>query len=176
MSVEIGRRFVVFSFLSLIFFQVAQQAQARTVKDIRMWTAPDHTRLVLDLDGEVEYRLFRLQDPARVVVDLEGTRSRAGVEDLDLPDPVLKGVRTGYPEEGTFRVVAYGQMTQIFGAVPLLGGLIGSLWYVVVLVVGLREIHETSYARVILAFVLMMVLAVAVLLAVMIPVMISLFR
>jgi len=105
MSVEIGRRFVVFSFLSLIFFQVAQQAQARTVKDIRMWTAPDHTRLVLDLDGEVEYRLFRLQDPARVVVDLEGTRSRAGVEDLDLPDPVLKGVRTGYPEEGTFRVV-----------------------------------------------------------------------
>jgi N-acetylmuramoyl-L-alanine amidase len=105
MSVEIGRRFLVFSFLFLILFQVALQAQARTVKDIRMWTAPDHTRLVLDLDGEVEHRLFRLQDPARVVVDLEGTRSRAGVEGLDLPDPVLKGVRTGYPEEGTFRVV-----------------------------------------------------------------------
>lgn len=82
----------------------------------------------------------------------------------------------GHGFEGTFRVVAYGQMTQIFGAVPFLGGLIGSLWYGVVLVVGLREIHETSYARVILAFVLMTVLAVAVLLAAMVPVMISLFR
>ncbi|MFA9462287.1 N-acetylmuramoyl-L-alanine amidase [Thiohalorhabdus sp. Cl-TMA] len=70
-----------------------------------MWTAPDHTRLVLDLNGKVDYRLFRLKDPARVVVDLEGTRSRAGTEDLELPDPVLHSVRTGYPERGTFRVV-----------------------------------------------------------------------
>ncbi|HKJ87950.1 MAG TPA: N-acetylmuramoyl-L-alanine amidase [Gammaproteobacteria bacterium] len=70
-----------------------------------MWTAPDHTRLVLDLDGKVDYRLFRLKDPPRVVVDLEHTRSHAGTDDLDLPDPVLKGVRTGYPEKGTFRVV-----------------------------------------------------------------------
>ena len=89
----------------------------------------------------------------------------------------LRAMRgAGHGFEGTFRVVAYGQMTQIFGAVPFLGGLIGSLWYGVVLVVGLREIHETSYARVILAFVLMTVLAVAVLLAAMVPVMISLFR
>lgn len=83
----------------------AAGAAEHTVRDIRMWTAPDHTRLVLDLDSRVEYRLFRLQDPARVVVDLEGTRSDADHDDLDLPDPVLKDVRTGYPEEGTFRVV-----------------------------------------------------------------------
>jgi len=105
MRLKIGRRFLFFSFLSLILLQVALPTQARTVKDIRMWTAPDHTRLVLDLDGEVEYRLFRLRDPARVVVDLENTRSQADAAGLDLPDPVLKGVRTGYPEEGTFRVV-----------------------------------------------------------------------
>ena len=80
-------------------------AAGHTVKDLRMWTAPDHTRLVLDLDGQVEYRLFRLQDPARVVVDLEDTRTRADAEDLELPDPVLHDVRTGYPEPGTFRVV-----------------------------------------------------------------------
>jgi len=85
-----------------------------------------------------------------------------------------RGARHGF--EGTFRVVAYGQMTQIFGAVPFLGGLIGGLWYMVVLVVGLREIHETTYVRVILAFVLMTVLALAVLLATLVPVVMSLLR
>jgi len=80
-------------------------AAEHTVRDIRMWTAPDHTRLVLDLDSRVEHRLFRLEDPARVVVDVDATRSEADHDDLDLPDPVLKDVRTGYPEEGTFRVV-----------------------------------------------------------------------
>jgi len=87
---------------------------------------------------------------------------------------LTRGARHGF--EGTFRVVAYGQMTQIFGAVPFLGGLIGGLWYMVVLVIGLREIHGTTYARVILAFVLMTVLAVAVLLAALVPVVMSLVR
>jgi len=80
-------------------------AAPHTVQDMRMWTAPDHTRLVLDLDGPVDYRLFRLSDPRRLVVDIEGAESRASPGDLDLPDPVLKRVRTGYPEEGTYRVV-----------------------------------------------------------------------
>lgn len=91
--------------LLAVLLAPAAGAAERTVQDIRMWTAPDHTRLVLDLDGRVEHRLFRLRDPARVVVDLDGTRSRADRDDLDLPDPVLRDVRTGYPEEGTFRVV-----------------------------------------------------------------------
>ncbi|MCF8061886.1 MAG: YIP1 family protein [Deltaproteobacteria bacterium] len=87
---------------------------------------------------------------------------------------MARGSKHGF--EGTFRVVAYGQMTQIFGAVPFLGGLIGGLWYMVVLVIGLREIHETTYGRVILAFLLITAAALAVLLAALIPVMMSLFR
>jgi len=105
MTHETGRRFLFLLSFLLVLLLGLSEATARTVKDIRMWTAPDHTRLVLDMDGEVEYRLFRLKDPARVVVDLENTRSRADTEDLDLPDPVLHAVRTGYPEDGTFRVV-----------------------------------------------------------------------
>ncbi|HKJ71695.1 MAG TPA: N-acetylmuramoyl-L-alanine amidase [Gammaproteobacteria bacterium] len=95
----------VLAFLLFLGALPAASAASHTVRDIRMWTAPDHTRLVLDLDGRVEYRLFRLKDPARVVVDLEDTGSRADRDDLSLPDPVLKDVRTGYPEKGTFRVV-----------------------------------------------------------------------
>ena len=63
---------------------------------------------------------------------------------------ITGGGKQGF--EGTFRVVSYSQATQIFGLIPFVGGLIGWFWNLIVLVIGLREIHETSYARVIVAF------------------------
>ena len=57
--------------------------------------------------------------------------------------------RNGF--EATFRVMAYSQAVQIFGLIPFIGGIIGGLWLLIVQVVGLREIHETSYFRVIIA-------------------------
>ncbi len=84
---------------------------------------------------------------------------------------IFRGASQGF--EGTFRVVAYGQATQIFGVVPILGGLIGGLWYLVILIVGMREIHETTYPRVILAFLMPLLLTGALALAVLIPLIIS---
>ena len=45
-----------------------------SVENIRTWPAPDHTRIVLDVDRPVEYALFVLRNPDRVVVDLRGAR------------------------------------------------------------------------------------------------------
>jgi hypothetical protein len=47
--------------------------------------------------------------------------------------------------------MSYSQATQIWGVIPILGGFIGFLWILIVQIIGLREIHETSYLRVILA-------------------------
>ena len=44
------------------------------VENIRTWSAPDHTRVVLDLEHPVEYGLKVLRDPDRVVIDLRGAR------------------------------------------------------------------------------------------------------
>ncbi|MFW5951159.1 MAG: YIP1 family protein [Gemmatimonadota bacterium] len=44
----------------------------------------------------------------------------------------------------TIRVFAYAYSPGIFGVVPFIGGLIGSVWMVVLLVVGLKEAHETD--------------------------------
>ncbi len=61
----------------------------------------------------------------------------------------LRVVRGGNNDfEGTFRVVAFSQATQILGVIPFIGGMIGSLWNMVILIIGLKEIHETSYLRV----------------------------
>lgn len=66
--------------------------------------------------------------------------------------------------EATLRVVSYSQATQIWGVVPFVGGLVGNLWFLIVQIIGLREIHETSYWRIfaalIIPFALMMILVI----------------
>lgn len=55
--------------------------------------------------------------------------------------------------EGTFRAVAYGNAPMILGVIPFVGPIIGAIWGLVVTVIGLKNIHQSSYARVILALV-----------------------
>ncbi len=44
------------------------------VTDVRLWAGPEGTRLVLDLSAPVEYDVFTLDNPDRIVVDLANTR------------------------------------------------------------------------------------------------------
>ena len=63
---------------------------------------------------------------------------------------IVRGGKNGF--EATFRVVAYSYSTQVLAVIPFVGGLIAVIWQIVVQIIGLREIHETSYLRVIIAF------------------------
>ncbi len=63
---------------------------------------------------------------------------------------VVRGGNNGY--EATFRVISYSQAAQVWGLIPFVGGLISMIWQLIVQIVGLREIHETTYLKVILAF------------------------
>jgi hypothetical protein len=79
---------------------------------------------------------------------------------------IVKGGKNGF--EATFRVVSYSQATQIWAVIPFIGGFIGGLWILIVQIVGLREIHETSYLRVILALLIPIALILLLVLAVVI--------
>ncbi len=63
---------------------------------------------------------------------------------------ILRGGQNGF--EATFRVVSYSQAAQIWALIPVLGSLVAGIWQLIVQIIGLREIHETSYLRVIIAF------------------------
>lgn len=76
---------------------------------------------------------------------------------------VVGGGKKGF--EATFRAVCYSQATQFWALIPFVGGLVATLWLLVVLLMGIREIHEASYTRVLMAFLIPAVLVVAVLLA-----------
>jgi hypothetical protein len=55
--------------------------------------------------------------------------------------------------EATFRVVAYSTgATAIWNIIPWVGDMISSIWQLVCQIIGLKEAHQTTYGRVILAF------------------------
>jgi hypothetical protein len=76
---------------------------------------------------------------------------------------VVGGGKNGF--EATFRAVCYSQATQFWAVIPYVGGFVATFWLVVVQLVGIREIHGVSYARVVIAFLIPAVVVVAALMA-----------
>ncbi len=89
----------------LLFVANLCLADVVTVKNLRMWRAPDHTRLVLDLSRPVEHRLFTLDDPDRLVLDLQNAKLFGSLPNLDLRGPYLRRLRTGKPDDRVLRIV-----------------------------------------------------------------------
>jgi hypothetical protein len=69
---------------------------AADINGFRVWTDPEKTRAVLDLDSRVDYQVFTLANPPRVVIDfprsglesaLQLVEEHAGwIEAVNLPD------------------------------------------------------------------------------------------
>ncbi len=75
--------------------------------------------------------------------------------------------RNGF--EGTFRIVAYSQSIKLLSLVPFVGGFVGWFWHFIVQVIGLREMHETSSLRTIIAMLLPIVLIFMIFIAITVP-------
>jgi N-acetylmuramoyl-L-alanine amidase len=98
-----GRR--AFLLFLLLVLSAAPAAETVTVKNLRQWQAPDHTRLVFDLSGPLEYRFSALQNPERVVLDLLGARLTGRLPAVDTGGPLLAAVRSGDRGEDAVRIV-----------------------------------------------------------------------
>lgn len=78
----------------------------------------------------------------------------AGV--LHLMLMIVGGATESY--ETTFRCMAYSQTAQIAQLIPFIGGLIAAIWGIVLQVIAIREAHEISQGKAILAVVLPMII------------------
>ena len=75
------------------------------VQGVRMWPAPDNTRLVFDLSGPVDHTLFSLKAPDRIVIDLKNTRFRGKLPRLDYSGSSIKRIRYAQREDRALRFV-----------------------------------------------------------------------
>jgi N-acetylmuramoyl-L-alanine amidase len=83
----------------------AFSAQPVVVQNLRMWRAPDNTRLVFDLSGEVNHQVFVLQSPHRIVIDLDNAQFKGALPQVEMDNPLLASIRNGRPEGKTLRFV-----------------------------------------------------------------------
>ncbi|THB72119.1 MAG: AMIN domain-containing protein [Gammaproteobacteria bacterium] len=81
-------------------------ASKKSVSGIRLWSAPDNTRVVLDISKPVEHKIFRLSGPDRVVIDLKDTSvNKKILKNSMLKKGVLKGVRGAVRNKKNYRLV-----------------------------------------------------------------------
>jgi len=80
-------------------------ALAVEVHDVRLWRAPDHTRVVFDLSGPADHRLLTLSNPDRIVLDVSNATLKASLSGLELANTPISLVRSGVREGRDLRVV-----------------------------------------------------------------------
>lgn len=80
-------------------------ALAVDVHDVRLWRAPDHTRIVFDLTGPAEHRLLTLENPDRIVLDVSAASLKASLATLDLTNTPISLVRSAVRDGNDLRVV-----------------------------------------------------------------------
>ena len=80
---------------------------AATIDNIRVWPAPDHTRVVFDVSDRVEHKIFVLDNPSRLVIDIKQASSRTDLKILakKLPPDLVKRVRHASRNQTDLRVV-----------------------------------------------------------------------
>lgn len=84
---------------------LAGAAPTATVDGLRTWRAPDHTRVVFDLSAPVTYRLFSLENPSRLVVDINNASQQNGFPEPEVDDAYLKGIRSATRDHDNLRIV-----------------------------------------------------------------------
>ncbi len=76
------------------------------VKDIRYYSSPDYTRIVIDLTGPIEFSKNRLSNPDRLYFDLRNASITKEIKtSLPVGDGILKTVRASQFNNNTVRVV-----------------------------------------------------------------------
>ena len=91
--------------ISLVAILLTNVASATDVRGLRMWPAPDNTRLVFDLNAPVEHSLFTLENPNRIVIDLKDTKVTGALPSATYNESRIKGLRYAKRGDTGLRVV-----------------------------------------------------------------------
>ena len=93
--------------LALLWLPQAQAAVA--INSARIWPAQDYTRLTLETSKPLSYKMFTVDNPSRLVVDLDDVKLRGPLEALTKKvgddDPYLKSIRVGQFKPDVVRLV-----------------------------------------------------------------------
>lgn len=84
---------------------IAQVAQSANVNGVRVWRAPDHTRIVLDLDAPVQHSLTLAGNPDRIILDVPNSKLLGDLAKLPLADTPVMVIRSYVHNKTDLRLV-----------------------------------------------------------------------
>jgi len=91
--------------LFLLLLSLPLQAQQVDIRGARIWTAPDRTRFVLDTAAPVSHKIFPLEHPYRLVIDVPDARLKDKLPTIKANEPLLIGIRSGVRGGNDLRLV-----------------------------------------------------------------------
>ena len=101
-------------------------AKQPSVLSVRVWPAADYTRVTLEHDAPLKFTHFIVENPDRLVVDIEGVEFNSVLESLARKvtddDPYIKLLRAGRYKPGVVRLVMELKskvMPQVFEVKPV---------------------------------------------------------
>jgi len=103
--------FLKYIFLSIIgIFTILLNpvtVRAATITDIRFWSAPDHTRVVLDLTEPIQYESFFQENPPQSYLELKGATLLTQKKEIEVNDPYLTRIGLTKLAKGKIRLIFY---------------------------------------------------------------------
>jgi N-acetylmuramoyl-L-alanine amidase len=99
-----NRYFFILLTIGLIACAVQAWAAGLTVDGIRYGLNAGRTRVVVDLGGKADFRVFTLADPARLVIDLPAAQLRLPAA-APASDDTVRSYRSGTLDDGLTRIV-----------------------------------------------------------------------
>ena len=98
-------RFLIICILSGLFTPVCVCQAANHLSEIRHWSSPTGTRIVLDLQSAAQYNAFSLQNPDRIVVDLKNVDRRVPQKAISVRDGIVRRIRASGKGRSAVRIV-----------------------------------------------------------------------
>lgn len=91
----------LFSLLGAIVLVLSFTVQANTINNVRMWPAPDNTRVVFDLSQSPDFSYFTLyqNEPYRLVIDFNATNLKLDLNNVENSSLLIKKIRTSTPKD-----------------------------------------------------------------------------
>ena len=80
--------------LSIHSIAASNTKKINSIDGIRVWPAPENTRIVFDLKSKPDYKYFSLSKPNRLVIDFSNTKNSVALKSLANHDPRIKLFRT----------------------------------------------------------------------------------
>ncbi len=98
---------VICFFAVSVVFLWPSSTRAALITDVRSWSAPDHTRVVIDLTESIQYESASQEIPPQFQLELRGAYFYTSKRELEVKDPFLSKITLTDLGDGRVRMILH---------------------------------------------------------------------